>query len=174
MLNHRVGRRVSVSQEDQFQRNGVILDQRSGVWNDDTGAVSRAGGAALLASLKSLQRTRQGRRVQKETLLRALPHPWHPCCPDLPRYPAGPRGERAREPWLTTQPTERSGAYATNTAVAPRTLPPFAPLGKVGPRRKIGRPKGGEGGQAPLSSAAVKADKANALDMFANSRISSR
>jgi hypothetical protein len=26
MLNHRVGRRVSVSQEDQFQRNGVILD----------------------------------------------------------------------------------------------------------------------------------------------------
>jgi hypothetical protein len=43
MLNHRVGRRVSVSQEDQFQRNGVILDQRSGVWNDDTGAVSRGG-----------------------------------------------------------------------------------------------------------------------------------
>src|SRR5262249_5415981 len=31
MLNHRVDRRVSVSQEDQFQRNGVILDQRSGV-----------------------------------------------------------------------------------------------------------------------------------------------
>ena len=43
MLNHRVVRRVSVSQEDQFQRNGVILDQRFGVWNDDTGAVSRGG-----------------------------------------------------------------------------------------------------------------------------------
>jgi hypothetical protein len=47
MLNHRVGRRVSVSQEDQFQRNGVILDQRSGVWNDDTGAVSRGGAGRL-------------------------------------------------------------------------------------------------------------------------------
>jgi hypothetical protein len=43
MLNHRVGRRVSVSQGDQFQHNGVILDRRSGVWNDDTGAVSRGG-----------------------------------------------------------------------------------------------------------------------------------
>jgi len=50
MLNHRVGRRVSVSQEDQFQRNGVILDQRSGVWNDDTGALSRGVGAAIVAS----------------------------------------------------------------------------------------------------------------------------
>jgi hypothetical protein len=29
MLNHGVGRRVSVSQEDQFQRNGVTLGQRS-------------------------------------------------------------------------------------------------------------------------------------------------
>jgi hypothetical protein len=47
MLNHRVGRRVSVSQEDQFQRNGVILDQRSGVWNDDTGAASRGGAGRL-------------------------------------------------------------------------------------------------------------------------------
>jgi hypothetical protein len=47
MLNHRVGRRVSVSQEDQFQRNGVILDRRSGVWNDDTGAVSRGGAGRL-------------------------------------------------------------------------------------------------------------------------------
>jgi hypothetical protein len=37
----------SVSQEDQFQRNGVILDQRSGVWNDDTGAVSRGGAGRL-------------------------------------------------------------------------------------------------------------------------------
>src|SRR5215470_20326730 len=47
MLNHRVGRRVSVSQEDQFQRNGVILDQHSLVWNDDTGAVSRGGAGRL-------------------------------------------------------------------------------------------------------------------------------
>jgi hypothetical protein len=47
MLNHRVGRRVSVSQEDQFQRNGVIFDRRSGVWNDDTGAVSRGGAGRL-------------------------------------------------------------------------------------------------------------------------------
>jgi hypothetical protein len=32
---------------DQFQRNGVILDQRCGVWNDDTGAVSRGGAGRL-------------------------------------------------------------------------------------------------------------------------------
>jgi hypothetical protein len=63
MLNHRVGRRVSVSQEDQFQRNGVILDQRSGVWNDDTGAVSRggAGGFTGIFEIVAADKARVGR-----------------------------------------------------------------------------------------------------------------
>jgi hypothetical protein len=32
---------------DQFQRNGVILDQRFGVRNGDTGAVSRGRGSGF-------------------------------------------------------------------------------------------------------------------------------
>jgi hypothetical protein len=63
MLNHRVGRRVSVSQEDQYQRNGVILDQRSMFWNDDTGAVSRggAGGFTGIFEIVAADKARVGR-----------------------------------------------------------------------------------------------------------------
>ena len=60
MLNRRVGRRVSVSQEDQFQRNGVILDQRSGVWNDDTGAVSRGGAGGFTGIFEIVAHSRDG------------------------------------------------------------------------------------------------------------------
>jgi hypothetical protein len=45
--------RVSVSHgvfTDQFQRNGVILGQRFGVRNGDTGAVSRGGARRLLVA----------------------------------------------------------------------------------------------------------------------------
>jgi hypothetical protein len=37
--------------EDRFQRNGVILDQRHGVRNGDTAAVSRGGAAGFTAHL---------------------------------------------------------------------------------------------------------------------------
>jgi hypothetical protein len=144
MLNHRVGCRVSVSQEDQFQRNGVILDQRSGVWNDDTSAVSRGGGSGFTAIFEIVAADKaRGRRVKKETPLRALPHPWHPCCPDLPRHPAGARGERAREPWSTTRssltipnliPPERIGVPTANSiGLFWIPLRPFATLGTPWP-----------------------------------------
>src|SRR5262249_26327480 len=45
---------------DQFQRNGVILDQRFGIPNGDTAAVSRGGAAGFTVAFEIAVETRRG------------------------------------------------------------------------------------------------------------------
>jgi hypothetical protein len=87
---------------DQFPRNGMMLDQRFGVRNGDTSAVSRGGGGGFTGIFEIVAEDKAGVVVvEQETLLRAerrlLPLA-APCCPLLPlAAPCCPQGNRANK-----------------------------------------------------------------------------
>jgi hypothetical protein len=84
-------------QEDQFQRNGVLLGQRFVVRIGDASAVSRGGAAALLASLKSLQQPRQGASGEKGDPFAVPTSPLAPLLPRSTSPPSRPKGPNGPE-----------------------------------------------------------------------------
>jgi hypothetical protein len=84
---------------DQFQRNGVIFGLRFGVRNGTPVLSVEEERAALVASLKSLQRTRPGVSGGKgdpfargNVDCRPYSPLRHPCCPIYPRVPCLTQG----------------------------------------------------------------------------------
>ena len=85
--------------EDRFQRNGVILDQRHGVRNGDTAAVSRGGAAGFTATFEIAAADEAGDGRVKRRPIRAgtTIAPYHPSAPLLPSPSPSAQQER-REP----------------------------------------------------------------------------
>jgi hypothetical protein len=87
---------------DQFQRNGVILDQRFGIRNGDTAAVSRGRAAGFTVTFEIAAETRRGdgrvkrRPIRAGTSIVALAALRHPCCPIYPRHPYPPKGAKGQ------------------------------------------------------------------------------
>jgi hypothetical protein len=120
---------VSVSSglfADQFQRNGVIFGQRFRCleWRHRCCQSGRSG-TALLASLKSLQRTRPGRVGWKGdpfavgTSIAALStQPLrHPCCPNQPSHPCLTTGAN----WGSERYLNHSTGQLTVPKLTPRS-----------------------------------------------------